>query len=478
MSPSTPSSDASVRSEIGVPDGAAGAAAAHDVPAADRQPTPWSYVFQVVAIGLLYWLLQDTWTESNRQPWLETYTGAENQTADRIESVNPLPVMSRFGIGMLGIFWLWKPPTPRLTYRGTLLLAMAVLALYWGASMLWSINPSLTFKKLVVLGLTGTAAVGVARQRTLHELMILLSAISATFIVVGFVAEILQGNFQPARSEYRFIGTSHPNTLGGYAAICCLAAPVYSRYRRGISSWSVAIFVLGIITLWLTRSRTSLLGVVIALTTIRFVTLPPQRRTFLVSMAALGLSIVGLVVTVSTPKTWAALFDAAAMGRSKHVGSLTGRVPLWDELTHFVADRPLLGHGYLGFWDANRVEYLSDLFGWEIPHGHNMYLDVTVDGGIVGLMLFLGVLLLGLQRSVSRYRRTRDLGVAFVTGLIVFAAVHGGGESLFKLPTFLMFSLCASLMRLALTDGIPQPLAASAAPRTASNPAPETRLPR
>ena len=73
------------------------------------------------------------------------------------------------------------------------------------------------------------------------------------------------------------------------------------------------------------------------------------------------------------------------MGRSEDMTTLTGRVPLWDELLHEVGKRPLWGHGYLAFWDAEQVEYLSDLLKWEIPHGHNMYIDVLIDGGIVAL---------------------------------------------------------------------------------------------
>jgi O-antigen ligase len=153
-----------------------------------------------------------------------------------------------------------------------------------------------------------------------------------------------------------------------------------------------------------------------------------------------------------------------AMGRTEDVSSLTGRLPLWEELLRSIGDRPFVGHGYLAFWEKEKIDYLSALLKWEIPHGHNMYLDVLLDGGYIGLALFLLIFVVSLYVTFRRVIVNYDRDVSIVFGLLVFALVHGFAESLFKLPTFLSFMLVTLLMRTALTDASVRQLVGPADP--------------
>ena len=96
---------------------------------------------------------------------------------------------------------------------------------------------------------------------------------------------------------------------------------------------------------------------------------------------ALSVAVVGLV---------APGLVFALLGRDT---SLTGRGPLWHEVVHVIAQRPLLGHGYAGFWneDSREVLYLWLRAGWRAPDSHNGYLDVMVQLGIVGLLAYLAM---------------------------------------------------------------------------------------
>jgi O-antigen ligase len=123
---------------------------------------------------------------------------------------------------------------------------------------------------------------------------------------------------------------------------------------------------------------------------------------------------------------------------------LTGRLPLWEELGTEVSKSPLLGYGYLAFWNAKKVEYLSDLFKWEIPHGHNTYIDVALDIGIIGACFWIAWHLSALWVSGQLFAQTREVEFSVVFGLVVVAIVNGFAESLFKLPGFLMFTTVAT----------------------------------
>jgi exopolysaccharide production protein ExoQ len=89
--------------------------------------------------------------------------------------------------------------------------------------------------------------------------------------------------------------------------------------------------------------------------------------------------------------TFAVVSPESLMALSGRDTSLTGRGPLWHEVMHVIAQRPLLGHGYAGFWngDSKEVQFLWLQAGWEAPDSHDGYLDVLVELGIVGLVAYL-----------------------------------------------------------------------------------------
>ena len=81
-----------------------------------------------------------------------------------------------------------------------------------------------------------------------------------------------------------------------------------------------------------------------------------------------------------------------------------------------------------------------------------MYLDVLLDGGAIGLVLFLSSLLVALFVAFRRCVVNQDRQTGVVFGLLVFALIHGTAESLFKMPTFLTFMLMTLVLRMAFTN--------------------------
>jgi exopolysaccharide production protein ExoQ len=61
--------------------------------------------------------------------------------------------------------------------------------------------------------------------------------------------------------------------------------------------------------------------------------------------------------------------------------TLTGRTDVWAALVPVVKQQPLLGSGFGSFWTTERRNF------YNIPHGHNGYLDVLLELGAVGLAL-------------------------------------------------------------------------------------------
>ena len=101
-----------------------------------------------------------------------------------------------------------------------------------------------------------------------------------------------------------------------------------------------------------------------------------------------------------------ALAPKAVWGLLGRDASLTGRAPLWRQVLRAVAERPLLGHGYAGFWsdDSPQVQYLWLLAGWRAPDSHNGYLDTALQLGAAGLGGYLFLWGRVLSRAVRAAR--------------------------------------------------------------------------
>lgn len=380
------------------------------------------------------------------------FIDSENRTADRVESVNFLSTIFRMILGAGGLVFLYLPSRGKLKFGGIISLCLLTYLAYLGMTTFWSLNAGVTMRKFMVLCFFAVAAVGLARQFTMYELTMLFCGVCLFYIGLGIVAEIALGNFTPHKSEYRFVGTCHPNTLAVYGSFCCLAAITYFGSGRSNNQFLIMLFVVGFVTLLATRSRTTLAGFMVTIFFTRFLTLRPNHRVFVGALTLFAMTIGGLFLALSRSNVKASIAESLAMGRTEDVTSLTGRLPLWEELMHSVNQHSLLGHGYLAFWDKQKIDYLSALLSWEIPHGHNMYIDVLLDGGWIGLVLFLLTLLIPLVISFRRCIRFHEVPLAIVFGMLVFVLIHGIAESLFKLPTFLSFILLTLVLRMAITD--------------------------
>jgi exopolysaccharide production protein ExoQ len=407
----------------------------------------------ILVVGAGYWMIEQKLFASRDYLFADDVFENENVTVDAIDVIGAYSAPTRLLLGMLGVGLMLLPTRGEMLWWNAVWIVVAVICAACCLSILWSINPRVTIQKLVSLILMVLAAAGAARQFSLVELAKALSCICVMYIGLGVLAEVALGTFHPLRSGWRLVGTSHPNTLAVYASICCLAATIFFSKDSKHLGWGLFLVSVGMVTLMLTKSRTTMLALFIAYSSLGYLRLQKHQRWFVMSLILMLASFGGIFLALQKGKTIDSLGSSVAMGRTENIGSLTGRLPLWEELGTFIEKKPILGHGYLAFWDKERVEYLRDVLGWEIPHGHNMYVDIMIDGGVVGLCLFVLFFLVGMASAIDRYRVNQDPSVAFCFSLLVFAMVHGTGESLFKLPTFITFTLLVFTLRM---GGLPR----------------------
>ena len=186
------------------------------------------------------------------------------------------------------------------------------------------------------------------------------------------------------------------NLLGFLALLALIVFAVQLRAGlvargRGILWVSVAI-----VMLWFTRSATvtvALAAVAVALLFALWARrLPPlgRRPLYLTAVAALAAAVVGLVG-----------FSSTLLGLLGKSDDLTGRFDIWGSVIGLASERPLWGWGWVGYWVpwVEPFDGLAVRKGVEYLQAHNAWLDVWLQVGILGLIVFGALVLSTLWRS-------------------------------------------------------------------------------
>jgi len=129
------------------------------------------------------------------------------------------------------------------------------------------------------------------------------------------------------------------------------------------------------------------------------------------------LAIVAIVVLTS-PAINSRMQDVQLAAINPEASSIGQRLIFWETSLHIIADQPFLGAGVGSF----AHEYVSH--NLKIPdlladNPHNEYLLIAAQVGVVGLLLFIGMLVVLFQQS----RRLPETYRYAVQGLVVAMAI-------------------------------------------------------
>lgn len=190
------------------------------------------------------------------------------------------------------------------------------------------------------------------------------------------------------------LGNRNLLAAAALTALIVFGAQLAARTVRrgpGLAWLAVAVLVFA-----LTRSATVIIAAAAVAVALGFALWarragPDGRRP--VYLTAAGLLAVGGALLAAL---WAPLL--AVFGKSE---DLTGRFDIWASVGALAAERPLAGWGWVGYW-VPWVEPFDDLAvrgGVTYLQAHNAWLDVWMQLGAVGLVLFAALVIGTLWRT-------------------------------------------------------------------------------
>jgi putative inorganic carbon (HCO3(-)) transporter len=107
------------------------------------------------------------------------------------------------------------------------------------------------------------------------------------------------------------------------------------------------------------------------------------------------------------------------LASTQTVGGLDMRLEIWSRALYMIQDFPFTGVGMGSFGRVANLLYPFFLAGpgADIPHAHNLPLQIAVDLGLPGLVAWLALLLLVFVAAWGIYRRGQALDASWIAGL-------------------------------------------------------------
>jgi exopolysaccharide production protein ExoQ len=424
-----------------------------DAPSAAGPRTQWLiFVACAAALFVFSYGSEYTWSAVQRA-WSEGFGAQLDAVVKQSAAGNRYRQVAAVALGLLGACAMISRRhaaelRPVGALGGLLTAYLALLILSVG----WADEPQLTLRRSIAFTLVLVAVAGMVRLLPRDALVSFALFGSAAYVLIAIAAESASGAIHPLAPEYRFSGVYHPNTLGSFAAILVMAATCSDR-RKVRPSLLAAAVVGGAIVILLTRSRSAVAGLVVALAIRWLVAARLSRTVFAFAVCAWIACIAFLTFGEATGP---AILDAFLAGRTdSDVETLSGRTALWDELLRHVSQRPVLGYGFGSFWDARHIQEIFLALRWPVTDAHSTYIQQLLDIGLIGLTLYLLVIVAAVRRAIRGLRETGDGTYAFMLCVLAHMSVVGSLETVHPNPGFLTFLLLWTLALLAFGEATP-----------------------
>jgi putative inorganic carbon (HCO3(-)) transporter len=367
------------------------------------------------------------------------------------------PALTVAALAGLALLWLTRALLRRETWPVTpfnaalLVFCLAIPLAVWASPI-----PELTIPKLtgVILGLAAfrVVAYAIATRRDLMVALAVLAAIGVAIWALG-VLGLRLAPLQPLTQRLPAALVSlpgaeqgiNPNQLAGALMLLLplllgCAAGCWQSGRRVLAGALLVAALPALLTLVLTRSRAGWIGLAAATLALllAFVWLKsgPRRRKALIVAVALAFSIALTLALVALPRFLASAEAGATIATPDDAAlTLEARAEIWSRALYALQDFPFTGVGLGAFRRVVNVLYPLFLVppDADIAHSHNMFLQVGVDLGLIGLvgygalLLIAGVTTWQVASHADGFERYIALGAL---GALVGLHVYGLADAL------------------------------------------------
>lgn len=372
---------------------------------------------------------------------------AENEHTQWIDHASIAAQLIVFAVLPLVLFLHRKQFLRAIPYSGWIMVLCGLVV----ASAAWSAHPLFTLRRAIILLATTVFAIYLGscfewdEQLNLFALTIALGVIGSYVIVVLLPSFGISHDYHWGDWKGLF---GHKNALGRTMIFGVLLLSIAKP--KALPKWTRLLFLsASLVLLLLSKSATAF--VLAALFILMYPILHLLRlrtRNTLPLWAAFAPLLAMVILLVAA--NYSTLLEA--VGRD---ATLTGRTTLWSAVVDDINERPVFGYGYSVFWLAHNPDSANVVTAthWNAPNSHNGYLDLCIDLGLVGLLLFLCGFGVAWRRAVKLFKERNTSASKWPLIFLLFFIFYNVTESnLLRSHTFFWLPYVSTFIYLGLTQ--------------------------
>lgn len=337
-------------------------------------------------------------------------------------------LLSWYGFGVIVLLVLVAAIVLLVRNRGEVRLGrmpyplLAFLALAT-ASIAWSFYPGSSALGVTAQWITTITALPIALLLTWAELLAVLGWVLRLILALSFLFEFVVAAFirhpvfpvwvvpdDPGHvskllywsrdllfSAGKIQGIVGNSSLLAMIALIALIVFAIQLACRSVGPWGWFWVVVAVGTIGITRSATIFIALA-AVLVVAGAALLVRRAT---SQRGRGIAYAAIAAALIVLGTLGFIFRAPLLHLMGKSTELTGRVDIWTAVIHLAQQRPGFGWGWVSYWTP-WVEPFKSLIvkgGVQVMHAHNAWLDVWLQLGILGLVIFAALIIATLVRS-------------------------------------------------------------------------------
>lgn len=367
-------------------------------------------------------------------------------------------------------------------WRALLPISLLVFLLWATASLIWSSYQWATVAGLIYLFAFTLIGLFVAISRDTIQIVRAFGDVLRIVLALSLGIEIFSGILidtpLPFLAVHGNLGTLGPisgieesrDQLGLVAIIGAISFATEHRTRSVPRLTSVLSLVLAGLCIALTQSPViAFATVVVAIAAVVIYLLRRVRadRRQVWQFVTLGLAVVASAVLFLARGSVIALFNAS--------GTLDYRVDLWRQVITYASTNGLQGWGWIGPWRVSISPFSELSASPERPTASalNAFLDIWLQLGFIGVVIFVGMVGLAFSRSWLLAGARRSVVFAWpAAALVALIIVSLAESSILSDFGWMVFVICCTKasQELSWRNALRRPLASELEPRPQPSP--------
>lgn len=300
-------------------------------------------------------------------------------------------------VGLIALFFsllLIKINFNAFIYSAKKNIIFFIVLCFFLISFLWSEVPFITIKRTFKIAIMVIGVFSLSLEKDLY--IAFFKRLILTVLISSFILIFTPYGWMEANGKIVACGVmTHKSNIAGFCAISILFSMIF---RNTKFVWFLIISLATIILL-LTQGKNPLFNLILASSYLFFMVKIKNKVTALLIL----LSCVTLCIILNSYFCISTDYLLTLIGKDP---TFTGRTGIWWALIDIGIKRNLLlGTGLDSFFIGDRSAWLLKFLDWEAPEAHCGYLKIFLEGGVIGLSIFIMYLILLLHSIYSLSNR-------------------------------------------------------------------------